>query len=349
MIWLMYLVFLFVDPFIAKRNQPLVWVGTVLAAAGFITLYLQTYSARGLRAGLRIFGMVLLGVVCLPWNSGALSFFIYAAAALPWMSKGTKLWASLLAIVATILLQAHLLHFPTFVPFQMAILAAGTCAANYHFAQKKLTDKKLQLAQDEVEHLAKIAERERIARDMHDLLGHTLSLITLKAELARKLVDRDPQRARQEILEVEQTSRTALAGVREAISGFRGQGLAAEVIRSRKTLDAAGIEVEANVAELPLTTAQETVLTLALREATTNIVRHSQAQRCRIQMGLENEVCTLEIADNGRGGGESEGNGLRGMRERLEAIGGSLQRRTETGTRLIICLPIAEAASAVRN
>ncbi len=75
-----------------------------------------------------------------------------------------------------------------------------------------------------MEHLAKVAERERIARDLHDLLGHTLSLITLKAELARKLVDRDPERAKQEMLDVEQTSRAALADVREAISGYRGEG-----------------------------------------------------------------------------------------------------------------------------
>ena len=100
------------------------------------------------------------------------------------------------------------------------------------------------MAQDEIEHLAKVAERERIARDLHDLLGHTLSLITLKAELARKLVDRDPQRAKQEMLDVEHTSRAALADVREAISGYRGQGLAAELIRARKTLETAGITVD---------------------------------------------------------------------------------------------------------
>ena len=97
------------------------------------------------------------------------------------------------------------------------------------------------MANDEIEHLAKVAERERIARDLHDLLGHTLSLITLKAELARKLVDRDPQRAKQEMQDVEQTSRAALADVREAISGYRGQGLAAELIHARQTLETAGI------------------------------------------------------------------------------------------------------------
>ena len=140
------------------------------------------------------------------------------------------------------------------------------------------------MADEEIEHLAKVAERERIARDLHDLLGHTLSLITLKAELARKLVDRDPQRAKQEMLDVEQTSRAALADVREAISGYRGEGLAAELIRARKTLETAGISVDSDIAELPLTPAQETVLALALREAMTNVVRHAQARRCSVQL-----------------------------------------------------------------
>ena len=149
---------------------------------------------------------------------------------------------------------------------------------NHYWALSHCAAEKLQLAQEEIEHLAKVAERERIARDLHDLLGHTLSLITLKAELARKLVDRDPQRAKQEMQDVEHTSRAALADVREAISGYRGQGLAAELLRARQTLETAGITVDCEASEVPLSPAQETVLALALREAVTNVVRHAQAQ-----------------------------------------------------------------------
>ena len=146
-----------------------------------------------------------------------------------------------------------------------------------------------------------IAERERIARDLHDLLGHTLSLITLKAELARKLVDRDPQRAKQEMQDVEHTSRAALADVREAISGYRGQGFAAELLRARQTLQTAGITVDCEASQVPLSPAQETVLALALREAVTNVVRHAQAQTCSVRLGRDEQLCTLEIADNGCG------------------------------------------------
>ena len=106
----------------------------------------------------------------------------------------------------------------------MLLLIVLVGVGNHHGAISHCRGEKLQLADEEIEHLAKVAERERIARDLHDLLGHTLSLITLKAELARKLVDRDPQRAKQEMQDVEHTSRAALADVREAISGYRGAG-----------------------------------------------------------------------------------------------------------------------------
>ena len=115
---------------------------------------------------------------------------------------------------------------------------------NHHWAVSYCAQKKLRLANDEIEHLAKVAERERIARDMHDVLGHTLSLITLKSELARKLVDRDPERAKQEMQDVETTSRAALADVREAIRGYRTEGIFAELARARAALETAGVTVE---------------------------------------------------------------------------------------------------------
>jgi len=120
-------------------------------------------------------------------------------------------------------------------------------------------------------------------------------------------------------------------------------------VRARKTLETAGIIVNCDVTELPLTPAQETVLALALREAVTNVVRHAQARQCSVRLQREEGVCTLEVADNGRGVDAPEGNGLRGMRERLETLGGSLQCRTEAGTRLVMQLPLATAAPALRN
>jgi two-component system sensor histidine kinase DesK len=210
-------------------------------------------------------------------------------------------------------------------------------------------EEKLHRAHGEVEHLAKVAERERIARDLHDVLGHTLSLITLKAELARKLVDRDPGRAKQEMQDVETTSRAALADVREAIRGYRSDGIFAELARARAALETAGVAVECDTDRVALSPEQESVLSLALREAVTNVVRHADASRCNVSLKRSEALCTLEISDDGCGAAGPEGNGLRGMRERLEALGGSLRLLTSNGTRLIIDLPLASAASALRN
>ena len=347
-IWLMYLIFFFVDPF-THPSSTLVWTGTAVCGIAFILLYLRSFSSTGRAAIIAVLAMVAMGILCTPWNSGAVGFFIYAAAAVAWIDQSRRIWLWLAIIIGIILLENWLLHRPLVFGLMMSFFALTAGAANFYFAQKKCAAKKLQLAQDQVEHLAKVAERERIARDLHDLLGHTLSLITLKAELARKMVDRDPQRAKQEMMDVEHTSRAALADVREAISGYRGQGLAAELIRARKTLETAGITVDSELDELPLTPAQETVLALALREAVTNVVRHAQAQQCSVRLQREDNQCKLEIADNGRGDDTPEGNGLRGMRERLELIGGSLQRQTKAGTRLVIHLPLAPAGPPLRN
>ena len=160
---------------------------------------------------------------------------------------------------------------------------------------------KLRVANDEIEHLAKVAERERIARDLHDVLGHTLSLITLKSELARKLVDRDPERAKQEMQDVENASRAALADVREAIRGYRSDGIFAELARARAALETAGVSVECDTDLVQLSPEQESVLSLALREAVTNVVRHAEARRCNVTLKRDDSLCTLEVADDGRG------------------------------------------------
>ena len=201
----------------------------------------------------------------------------------------------------------------------------------------------LKKANEEIEHLAKVAERERIARDLHDVLGHTLSVIILKSELAGKLLDRDPERAKAEIADVERTSREALAEVRNTIRGYRANSLEAELKQATEALETAGITVKSEAAKMKLTAAQESVVGLVVREAVTNIVRHANARNCSLRLSPNNGSCRLEIQDDGRGGGAVEGNGLRGMRERIEALGGTLIRQTHPGTTLLIEFPLTAA------
>jgi two-component system sensor histidine kinase DesK len=220
----------------------------------------------------------------------------------------------------------------------MLLIIGGS---NIFFAQQKRADCKLRMAHEEIEALAALAERERIARDLHDVLGHTLSVITLKAELAGRLMERDPQRAAAEIADVERTARKALAEVREAIGGYRSRGLGAEIEAARKTLEAAGVQMIAEAASTGgLTAAEETVLALALRESVTNIVRHAKAKTCRLRFVTEDGRRRLLVEDDGQSSQVREGNGLRGMRERVEALGGRVEMECRAGTRLTIELPL---------
>src|SRR5271157_261415 len=348
LIWLPFMVWFFVDP-VSRHPGLLGWVANTFFGLVFILIYLQAFSHRDPYRLACVLAMTAMAAILIPLNGGATAFLVYAAAAGGFHPNLRRVSVLIALQVAFLAFYAYRLNLPLGAWGSLLLLITIVGFGCHYSAISHCAAEKLQRAQDEIEHLAKVAERERIARDLHDLLGHTLSLITLKAELARKLVDRDPQSAKQEMQDVERTSRLALADVREAISGYRGQGFATELIQARRTLETAGITVDCAASEVPLSPAQESVLALALREAVTNVVRHAQAQRCSVRLSRDRELCTLEIADNGRGADAPEGNGLRGMRERLEAIGGSLQRQTEAGTRLVIHLPLAAAASALRN
>ncbi len=231
----------------------------------------------------------------------------------------------------------HINHLALIITaFMMAIVGAS----NFFIARQKRADIKLRMAHEEIEQLAAVAERERIARDLHDVLGHTLSVIVLKAELAGRLIERDPQRAAQEIADVERTARTALSEVREAIGGYRSQGLPAEMELARNTLQAAGVSLACESPLPQLHAEEETVLCLALREAVTNIVRHAQATHCRMRFTASSDgYHSLLITDNGAHATLQEGNGLRGMRERVQSLGGRLSITTNPGVTLLIELP----------
>jgi two-component system sensor histidine kinase DesK len=348
-LWLPFMIWFFIDP-LWRHAGALLWIGNTIYGLVFVGLYLYSFSHREPLRFYAIVAMFVMSGALIPFHNTAIACLLVYAIAAGAFTISLRRVAWLMSVALALLaLWVYHLHIPLSYWGSMLLLIVLVGVGNHLGAKTHCAEEKLLRADDEIEHLAKVAERERIARDLHDLLGHTLSLITLKAELARKLVDRDPQRAKQEMLDVEQTSRAALADVREAISGYRGEGLAAELVRARKTLETAGIAVDCEFADLPLTPAQETVLALALREAVTNVVRHAQARQCSVRLQRAENICTLEIADNGCGADGPEGNGLRGMRERLEAIGGSLQRHSRAGTRLIIHLPVASTPSALRN
>jgi two-component system, NarL family, sensor histidine kinase DesK len=340
-----YLGFFFIDP-IMNHSGLVTWAWTGLGLVLFLAMYFSLYWVCGWKTIAIALGVMALGVVYLPFNSGASSFFIYSAAFLAFHQKASTSF-KFIALVATVLaVELYLLHSPHVAWFVDVGLLIIIGTLNVYFSQHGRSQKKLLRAQEEIEHLAKIAERERIARDLHDVLGHTLSVIVLKSELASKLIEHNPARARIEMAEVEHTARAALSEVRQAIGGYRCNGLVAELAQARATLETAGITVECDQAPVQLPATQESVLSLAVREAVTNVVRHANAARCRLELKSNDGVCRLSIQDDGLGGYQPEGNGLTGMRERVEALGGTLKRETQGGTRLHIIIPLPATLAA---
>jgi two-component system, NarL family, sensor histidine kinase DesK len=361
-IWLGYTGFLFIPPLMEPSRY--LWLGTLAVFATFLGIFHGYVRATDEGQPTRfwmIAATFLLGFVTFPWNQGASTFFVYAAAFLPFAIESVRrvLWLFLFECVVILgqgyVFTLYVHHGPfhvgwpnTFIAIFLVVIIGG---GNIFFAEQKRADCKLRAVQQENLALAAVAERERIARDLHDVLGHTLSVIVLKAELAGRLISLDPVRATAEISDVERTARTALAEVREAIGGYRARGLAAEIEAARITLDAAGVILLAESSPTQtaaLSSEEETALSLALREAITNIVRHARATTCRLRFVTETDRRRLLVEDDGQHAVVREGNGIRGMRERIESLGGRFSIECgiahNRGTRLIIELPLREAA-----
>ena len=315
-------------------------------AGCFLALYLLLISVRsGTSRGVLLLALALLGAAYYPFNAGAGGMLIYVAAFAPFMTESLPLAGTMIAAAALITAaEGLLLHLSPWSWGVMSFMSASIGIGNLFGAVRMRANERLNLAQEQIEHLATIAERERIARDMHDVLGHTLSVVVLKSELAGKLIGNDAARARQEIGEVEQIARKALGEVREAIRGYRADGIAAEIGRARRALDAAGVRLEWQAEGVRLDPALESVLSLVLREAVTNILRHAGATSCRLELAADGRGTHFSLHDNGRGAIEKEGNGLRGMRERLEALGGRLEIDSRQGTRLTAEIPHVASA-----
>lgn len=338
-IWLIYIGFWFLQPYYdhAGLRQ---WLELIAASVFFTALYVLAHRGPARFKWFWILAMMVMGVAYVPFNQGACGIFIYVAASLPKLSESTNVVIGLLATeFVIVIIECFVFRFPTWVWSVGAVLSLVIGMNALRRTQKHRADAKLRMAHEEIERLAKTAERERIARDMHDVLGHSLSLIVLKSELAGRLLANQPARAALEVAEIESTARKALTEVRRTISGYRSEGFASEITRAAQVLEAAGVRLKSPEKPPMLTPRHEATLSMVLREAVTNIVRHARASECSIELSSAEETTQMVIADNGRGDIREEGNGLRGMRERIHELGGRLSVESAHGTRLQIELP----------
>jgi len=379
-VWLVYLGILVVYPALLPQRGWLDWGLVVLLVLIFLPIYGWTqrhvdsrpYFWRHQRPGaiLGVASILLLGLVACRYNPCASVLFVYAA------TSGASIWPRttgfrLIALATALVPVAALIsrvEFPwvlwSFVPPGVSAVMMGLMVL---FAREGArTNLRLKMAQEEVARLARAAERERIARDLHDVLGHTLSTITLKSELASRLVQRDALRAQTEMREVERISREALGEVREALKGYRASGLQAEMANTRLALEAAGVSFDYFLGPVELSPAAENVLALALREAITNLIRHSGATKGQVRVERDGNRVLLRVEDDGvwkaadsksarngelTGGepapGGAKGAGITGMRARVEALGGQLVvTPSQHGTLVEVTLPLGVRTAA---
>lgn len=345
-VWTLALLFM-VWKYVYVRPSALELALLVLTVLAFLPVYFDSYWRSNREVLPHLLFSIALGMAWAPWNPGASNFFIFAAAMCARIERRRYAYWGIALIVASAGLIAFLSGLKLSFLLPVLIFGAPVGAASIMEEHARRAREQLLRKQDEVEHLARIAERERISRDLHDLLGHTLSMITLKAELAGKLLERDPQACRSEIRDIEQSARQALSEVRSAVTGIRQTGFTHELATARASLAAANIGFSEKVQRCVLPAALENVLSLALREAVTNILRHANATHCEVAMTLESGMVLLRVRDNGSslpdGHTLPHGNGLAGMKERVAALGGRLALRVEQGLALELSLPMEGA------
>jgi two-component system sensor histidine kinase DesK len=341
---LVWTVYVFGDLVFSEKLGPHWVAATAISFPIFLCLYALSYIRPVRHAARFAVCVALLAYATLKFNSsGGGTYVIYACAMMGFEGSPKKCLTGMAAIIAGFLAVAYFMFdWPVAAMTTVSFIgmSVGTINVIYRFNAQR--DAELKLSHDEIRRLAATAERERIGRDLHDLLGHTLSLITLKLELSRRLLDRDGAAARREIEEAEQVARHALAEVRSAVTGIRASGVVAELAAARLLLNTANIDFvyTSDVPALPARVDAE--LALVLREAVTNIHRHAGASFADVSVSMDTRACHMVVHDNGHGVAGNEGNGICGMRERVRALGGTLviEASRQAGTVVRIEIPL---------
>jgi len=379
------IVIISVEPLVHVLSRPVIAAGwfQVAAVVPFVALVLWQLNAADLDpqrtpwAALLVIVALAISLVVLGGKDGNWVPALAIAAAVCGRSGRTP-WPAIAGSAACAiagLVVATVYHYTWGTTFSVAVVALLAGFLAYSAARRADAIRMLRRTRAELARAAAAEERLRIARDLHDLLGHSLSLITLKAELAGRLVPADPARAAREIAELEGVARQSLSDVREAVAGFRQPDLAGELVAARQLLDAAGIASHITALDTDgLAQPVDAALAWAVREGTTNVVRHSRATHVAIRVTRDDAAVIAEISDNGpaavdEGGAAGEvspvpttgpagraitrrvrpaftGSGLAGLAERIRSLGGELAAGAiePQGFLLRIVLPLSPQA-----
>ncbi|WP_210649551.1 sensor histidine kinase [Nocardioides sp. SYSU D00065] len=328
-VWLVFLLY----PVLAVVDadvSPAAKAASLLCIVGFAVVNVHGYSRRG-----RVWGhlavMVALGLATVPViGMQAVGYTPYLAilSALelpaPAWQRAVGFW-----VLVPLLSLLGLDGFPRYFFLTLWPIMLGAVLLRI-FSER---EREVYAAQHQY---AVLAERERVARDVHDVLGHSLTALSVKAELAARLIDLDPARAKEELESIQATARQALTEVRATVGGLRAGNLEAELLAAPRVLADAGVATTVVGTVADTDPRHRALLAWVLRESVTNVVRHAAADRVVIELGPRG----IAVTDDGTGCSGAEGNGLRGMRERVSGAGGTLTvARTTPGTRVEVALP----------
>lgn len=367
-IWLIYLGFLFTPALDPQSDGRWLWP-TLISIPVFVYLYSRiVHSFRdrvipGPGALPEVLAIAVMGYAMSYFNESANTYLIYCVAVAPFTTLKVRRLALLVAgLLGVYGLELLVIGFRPLMYGITCVVGIAAAASNAMLVANRRKNAMLRLSREELHRLGRVAERERIGRDLHDLLGHTLSLIAIKSELAAKLIDRDRAAAAREVSEVTNIAREALRQVRTAVTGIRAAALENEVASAKTLLDTAGVALKFGREGGMLPPEIETALAMIVREAATNIQRHSAAHNATIEVTTEavavepggrvgEKAVLLCVSDDGRGGVTTNGNGLSGIRERVRSLAGTLEIESPRGkgTTLRVRLPLTGSAAGART
>ena len=350
-VWLIYLPLFFVPVFIWSTSL-FDQLATVFITLGFLAIYFHVFWVTRQQVIYHIIALLILGTIAAFVTPTANSLFIYAGAFCSRLKPIKYAFSVLFGILLWIALISWLLEFEAYFywPGLTITLIVGLLNI-YQFALHE-SKQALILSRNETKRLAQVAERERIARDLHDLIGHTFSVITLKADLAGRLLDKgldkDLAKARGEIKQLEEISRDALSQVREVVSGYRTGDLLSELANAKNVLFSLEIDFNyrfENIEEQQIELDQISSKTLAivLRELVTNVIKHADATRVNVCIKQADNSLILTMQDNGKGfdNSQQQGFGIQGIQERVQGLGGFVHIESgEGGTSSEIAVPM---------
>ncbi|MEM5609010.1 sensor histidine kinase [Bacillus toyonensis] len=345
--WLVYLLFPIYNLTQVSGWKLVMGIGMLIV---FIITYRQLYFVQKTFVLWAFIQMILTFLFAIFYNPFMIFFGFFTASAMGF-APSKKVFRVLLCLLVVMLGAFVFVNMNQLTPenlvniVPMFILMLLTPFGMRNFNQKKMLKNQLNEANEQIKDLVKREERRRIARDLHDTLGHTLSLITLKSQLVEKLIVKNPERASVEAKEITQTSRTALKQLRELISDMRMITVEEELEQIKAILQVANIEleIEQEASASSLSPIEQNILGMCLREAVTNVVKHSKATQCTVSVLESQGELILKVEDNGIGleDQNNDGNGIRGMKERIALIDGFVELNTiHSGTLLTVKVPV---------